>query len=73
MEIEGRAAIVTGAGTGVGKATALLLASRGCDVIVNYSRSREAAEAVAAEAEALGVKAIAHRCDVSDDADCRAN
>jgi 3-oxoacyl-[acyl-carrier protein] reductase len=72
MEIEGRAAIVTGGGTGVGKATALLLASLGCDVIVNYSRSRDAAEAVAAEAEAAGVQAIAHRCDVSDDADCRA-
>jgi 3-oxoacyl-[acyl-carrier protein] reductase len=72
MELEGRAAIVTGAGTGVGRATALALARRGCSVLVNYSRSREAAQAVAAEVEALGVAARAHRCDVVDDADCRA-
>ncbi len=72
MELEGRAAIVTGAGTGVGRATALALARRGCSVLVNYSRSREAAEKTAAEARALGVTAIAHRCDVADDVGCRA-
>jgi 3-oxoacyl-[acyl-carrier protein] reductase len=72
MELEGRAAIVTGAGTGVGRATALSLASRGCAVLLNYSRSRDGAEAAAAEAEAHGVKALAHRCDVADDSACRA-
>jgi 3-oxoacyl-[acyl-carrier protein] reductase len=72
MEIEGKAAIVTGGGTGVGRATALKLAQGGCSVLVNYSRSEAAAEEVAAEAAALGVKAIAHRADVSDDAACRA-
>ncbi len=72
MELEGRAAIVTGAGTGVGRATALALARRGCSVLVNYSRSKEGAEKTAAEALSLGVKAIPHRCDVADDAECRA-
>ena len=72
MEVEGRAAIVTGAGTGVGRATALALGQRGCSVLVNYSRSQEAAEQVAAEVEKLGVRAFAHRCDVADDAGCRA-
>jgi 3-oxoacyl-[acyl-carrier protein] reductase len=72
MEIEGKAAIVTGASTGVGRATALLLAERGCSVLINYSRSQEAAEAVAAEAEGLGVKAVAFRADVAVDAECRA-
>ena len=72
MELKGRAAIVTGAGTGVGRATALELARRGCSVLVNYSRSREAAEATAQEAAALGVKALAFRADVADDRDCRA-
>ena len=72
MELEGRAAIVTGGGTGVGRATALALARRGCAVLVDYSRSREAAERTAQEAAALGVKSLAHRGDVSDDAGCRA-
>jgi len=72
MDVAGRAAIVTGAGTGVGRATALALASRGCAVLVNYSRSKQAAEEVAEQARGLGVEAVAHRCDVVDDAGCRA-
>ncbi len=71
MELEGKAAIVTGAGTGVGRATALRLAKQGCTVLVNYSRSKDAAERVAAEARSLGVKAIAVRADVAVDEDCR--
>jgi 3-oxoacyl-[acyl-carrier protein] reductase len=71
MQLEGRAALVTGGGTGVGAATALRLAGLGCQVAVNYSRSREAAEDVAARAEAAGSKAIAVRADVSQDAECR--
>ena len=71
MDLSGKAAIVTGAGTGVGRATALALASAGCDVVVNYSRSKDAAEAVAAEAAASGVRAIAVQASVADDDDCR--
>ena len=71
MELSGRAAIVTGGGTGVGRATALALARHGCSVLVNYSRSKDAAEAVAGEAEGLGVKSLALRADVAVDADCR--
>jgi 3-oxoacyl-[acyl-carrier protein] reductase len=72
MEVGGRAAIVTGGGTGVGRATALELARRGCDVLVNYSRSKEDAERTAADVRALGVRAVALRADVAEDADCRA-
>ena len=72
MNVEGKAAIVTGAGTGVGRATALQLAELGCSVLVNYSRSQEAAEAVAAEAQERGVKSLAIRADVAVDAECRA-
>jgi len=72
MNLEGKAAIVTGAGTGVGYQTALLLAEQGCSVLVNYSRSRDGAEAAAAECEKRGVKALAVRADVSQDEDCRA-
>jgi 3-oxoacyl-[acyl-carrier protein] reductase len=70
--LEGRAAIVTGGGTGVGRATALRLADLGCSVLVNYSRSRDAAEEVARQAEQRGVKAVAVQADVADDGDCRA-
>jgi 3-oxoacyl-[acyl-carrier protein] reductase len=69
--VEGKAAIVTGAGTGVGRATALRLAELGCSVLINYSRSRDAAEAAAAEVERGGVKALAVQADVADDSACR--
>ncbi len=72
MELSEKAAIVTGAGTGVGRAAALLLAQRGCSVLVNYSRSKAEAEAVAHEAEKFGVTALAVRADVASDTDCRA-
>jgi 3-oxoacyl-[acyl-carrier protein] reductase len=71
MDLEGKAALVTGGGTGVGRATALRLAALGCDVVVNYSRSRDAAEAVAAEAGSRGVRSLAVQADVSVDAQCR--
>jgi 3-oxoacyl-[acyl-carrier protein] reductase len=71
MNIEGKAAVITGGGTGVGRATALELARRGCAVLVNYSRSKDEAEQTAAEAAALGVKALAVQADVAQDGDCR--
>jgi 3-oxoacyl-[acyl-carrier protein] reductase len=70
MKLEGGAAIVTGAGTGVGSQTARMLAEQGCAVLVNYSRSRDGAEKTAAACEKLGVKAIAVRADVSQNEDC---
>ncbi|RIK79474.1 MAG: hypothetical protein DCC68_13170 [Planctomycetota bacterium] len=72
MALSGKAAIVTGGGTGVGRATALALAKAGCNVLVNYSRSADEAESTARDAATLGVAALAHRADVSDDAACRA-
>ncbi len=71
MQLEGKAAIVTGGGTGVGRATALELARQGCSVLINYSRSRDEAERTAADVQALGVKGIAVQADVADDAACR--
>jgi 3-oxoacyl-[acyl-carrier protein] reductase len=70
MDVEGKAAIVTGASSGVGRATALRLAALGCSVLVNYSRKSAAAEQVAKEAEAFGVKAIPFRADVSRNEEC---
>lgn len=71
MQIENKVAIITGGGTGVGRATALQLARGGCSVLINYSRSQDEAEQTAGEVEALGVKAIAYKADVSDDEACR--
>jgi 3-oxoacyl-[acyl-carrier protein] reductase len=71
MNVEGKAALITGGGTGVGRATALALADLGCNVAVNYSRSKDEAEATAAEVEARGVRCIAVQADVARDADCR--
>jgi 3-oxoacyl-[acyl-carrier protein] reductase len=71
MKIEGKAAVVTGGGTGVGRATALALAAGGCHVLINYSRSRDEAEQTAADISALGVRGLAVEADVADDAACR--
>ncbi len=72
MQVEGKAAIVTGGGTGVGRVTALSLAKLGCHVLINYSRSRDDAERTAGEVEALGVHAVVQQADVADDEACRA-
>lgn len=72
MNIQNKAAIVTGGGTGVGRATTLALAQLGCHVLVNYSRSASEAEQTAAEARARGVQSFAHQSDVANDAECRA-
>jgi len=63
---EGKAAIVTGGGTGLGQAVALSLAKEGCAVAINYpGADRDEAEATAAQAAALGVCATAVCADVS--------
>lgn len=65
-QFEGRSAIVTGGTRGIGKAIALELARRGCNVAFNYARSAEEAEKLKAEIEGLGVRAFAAQCDVAN-------
>ncbi len=60
-----KAAIVTGATRGIGRAIALELAARGASVAFNYSKSVEQAESLKSEIEALGVKCFAAQCDVA--------
>lgn len=72
MQLGGKAALVTGSALGIGRATVLALARRGCHVVINYTRSQAEAEATLHSARALGVRGVVHRCDVSDDAGVRA-
>jgi len=60
----GKAALVTGASKGIGRAVALALANRGYDVGVNYNSHQASALAVVEEIRALGRKAIALKADV---------
>ena len=68
---ERKVAIVTGSATGIGAATARLLASRGWNVVVNYTKSKKEAEDTAAECRKLGADVLVCRADVAEDADCR--
>jgi 3-oxoacyl-[acyl-carrier protein] reductase len=63
--LEGKVAIITGGGTGIGRGCALALAGEGARVAVNYSRSREDAEQTARDCAAAGGDGIAVRADVS--------
>ena len=68
---ERKVCVVTGSSSGIGAATARLYASRGWDVVVNFSRDAGPAEAVAADCRALGAEALVVKADVASDADCR--
>ena len=61
----GRCLLVTGASRGIGAATARLAAAQGWDVAINYARDAAAAEAVAADVQALGQRALVLQADVA--------
>jgi 3-oxoacyl-[acyl-carrier protein] reductase len=65
-------ALVTGGATGIGRSAVLALARAGYDIAINYASSAQAAQQVAAEAEALGAKTLLLQCDVSDEPAVRA-
>ena len=65
--LKGQKALVTGAGSGIGRAIALALGQAGADVIVNYVSGAETAEQVATEIRAYGAQAMPIRADVSDE------
>ena len=64
-------ALITGAGTGVGAATALELTRRGYDVLINYRRSADEANSVAEQCRQAGGEPLLVQGDVAEDADCR--
>jgi short-subunit dehydrogenase len=69
MKLRGRTAVVTGASSGIGRATALELARRGANVVLG-ARRREKLDTVAAECAAMGVSARAVITDVTRREDC---
>ena len=69
-DLSNRVAIITGSSSGVGAATARLLASEGCHVVVNYNSNQAGADAVAADCEKLGVETLVMKGNVAEDADC---
>jgi 3-oxoacyl-[acyl-carrier protein] reductase len=70
-DLAGKLAIVTGSATGIGAATARLLAGQGASVLVNFTRSRTEAEATRDACRAAGGTAELAQGDVAQDADCR--
>jgi len=66
MKLDGKIAIVTGASRGIGRSIAHDLAAHGAAVVVNYSRSHEAAQEVVSRIESAGGRAIAVQADVSN-------
>ena len=70
MELDGRVALVTGGGRGIGKAIALGLAEDGADIAINYRKDDEAAHETVTEIEKLGRRAIAYSASIDNDAAC---
>ena len=66
MRFDGKTALVTGSGRGIGRAIALKLASEGANVVINFFRNRKPAEETAAGCEAFGVRAHVTKADIGD-------
>ncbi len=61
-----KVALVTGSSRGIGRQTAIRLAKEGYDIVINYARSRTAAEEVVSEIEALGRKVLLIKANIGD-------
>lgn len=72
MRLNGKVALVTGASSGIGAATAIALAKEGAAVAVNYLENEEGAQGVVKQIRAYGGKAIAIKADVGKKAEVKA-
>ena len=69
--LKGKAALITGGGTGIGRSIALRLARERVNVAINYSRSEKEARETRSEVEALGARGIICKADVANDEEVR--
>jgi 3-oxoacyl-[acyl-carrier protein] reductase len=72
MKLEGKAAVVTGGGRGVGRAISLTYAKEGADVVVNYVSNPKTAQEVVEEIQKIGRKGVAVQADVATDTGAKA-
>ena len=70
--MERKVAIITGSATGVGAATAILLAEKNCNVVINYTKSEQEAKKTAKTIKQKGAEVVVCQGDVSNDDDCKA-
>ena len=66
MRLAGKIALVTGSSRGIGREIAMAMAREGADIVINYSRSKDAAIAAVAEIEKLGRRALAVQASVTE-------
>jgi 3-oxoacyl-[acyl-carrier protein] reductase len=66
-DLSGKLTLVTGSSKGIGRAIALGFAANGSDVVINYNSSKDEGEQVRTTAAELGAKAIAVKCDVTNE------
>jgi acetoacetyl-CoA reductase len=71
IDLSGKLALVTGGSRGIGRAIALALGEAGCDTLINYQHSEEAAEEVVCLLRQHHVRAKAYRADIADAAQAR--
>jgi 3-oxoacyl-[acyl-carrier protein] reductase len=69
MRLEGRKAVVTGGGRGVGRSVSLAFGREGADLVINYVRNEAAAQEVVSELKEMGRDAVAVKADVASKED----
>src|SRR4051812_35419297 len=69
--LQGKTALITGGARRLGRATALKLAEAGCDVAITFRNSAREAQATVIDLSSFGVRAVALRCDVTDEKSVR--